>query len=274
MLDIVSGQRQQIYHVSDSLQAPNWTPDGKALIFNRNGRLYRFDLASREPTSIDSGDCTHNNNDHVISPDGKWLGISNNLKEEANKSNVFVVPIGGGQPKRITEQGNSYFHSWSPDGKQLIFTGERDHAFDLYQISVARGPEIRLTDGQGLNDGAEYSPDGEFIYFNSTRGGDTMQIYRMRPNGQGIEQLTNDEFNNWFPHISSDRKQIAFISFPHDVDPKDHPFYKHVYLRTMPYAGGPPSVIAYVYGGQGTMNVPSWSPDGKRLAFVSNTTDE
>jgi TolB protein len=127
-----------------------------------------------------------------------------------------------------------------------------------------------LTNSDGLNDGAEYTPDGNFIYFNSSRTG-TMQLWRMHPNGVDQEQVTDDQFNNWFPHISPDGKWIAFISFSKEVSPTDHPYYKQVYLRVMPMTGGAPKVIAYVYGGQGTMNVPSWSPDSKRIALVSNS---
>lgn len=109
-----------------------------------------------------------------------------------------------------------------------------------------------------------------YIDFNSSRTG-RMQLWRMKPDGKDQEQVTDDEYNNWFPHISPDGKWIAFISFPKEINPADHPYYKHVYLRLMPAAGGPAKVIAYVYGGQGTMNVPSWSPDSQKIAFVSNT---
>jgi Tol biopolymer transport system component len=167
--------------------------------------------------------------------------------------------------------GPSYCHGWSPDGKLLVYTGGRNGKFDIYKTAAdGSGGEIRLTDAEGLNDGPEYTPDGRYIYFNSTRTG-KMQIWRMKPDGHDQEQVTRDDYNNWFPHISPDGKWIAFVTFGPDIDPKDHPYYKQIYLRLMPVEGGEPKVIAYVYGGQGTMNVPSWSPDSKRIAFVSNT---
>jgi TolB protein len=270
ILDVASGSRLTIYHVSDSLQAPNWTRDGKALIYNRNGRLYRFDLAQGTPMELNTGFATSNNNDHVLSFDGKMLAISHHIREEQNQSNVFTLPAQGGMPNRITTKGPSYLHSWSPDGKWLIYTGGRNGEFDIYKISANGGEETNLTNSKGLDDGPEYTPDGKYIYFNSTRSG-LMQIWRMKPDGSQPEQITNDEYNNWFPHFSPDGKWIVYLAFPKEVRPDDHPFYKRVYLRLMPAAGGPSRIVAYVYGGQGTINVPSWSPDSKRLAFVSNT---
>jgi Tol biopolymer transport system component len=270
ILNVESGNRRRIYHVADSLQAPNWTRDGKALIYNRNGRLYRFDLGNGTPVEINTGFATNNNNDHVLSFNGKQLAISNHIKEEQNQSNVFTMPAQGGIPKRITASGPSYLHGWSPDGKFLVYTAQRNGEFDIYKISSGGGPETNLTNMKGLDDGPEYTPDGKYIYFNSTRSG-LMQIWRMKPDGSQQEQVTNDEYNNWFPHISPDGQWIVFLSFPKSVNPEDHPFYKRVYIRLRPAFGGPSRVIAYVYGGQGTINVPSWSPDGKRLAFVSNS---
>jgi TolB protein len=270
ILDVQSGHRKIIYSVPDSLQAPNWTRDGKALIYNRNGRLYRFDLARISPVAIDTGLAVNNNNDHVLSFDGKLIGISNHSKEDENKSIVYILPIEGGKPRRITASGPSYLHGWSPDGKFVIYTGQRNGEFDIYRMSVRGGEETRLTNAPGLDDGSEYSPDGKYIYFNSTRTG-TMQIWRMKPDGSSQQQITNDDYNNWFPHVSPNGQWICFLSFSKDVAPGDHPFYKRVYLRLMPTAGGQARVVAYVYGGQGTINVPSWSPDSKRLAFVSNT---
>ncbi len=270
VLDIETGNRKILYSAPVSLQAPNWTPDGKALIYNSNGLVYRFDLEQKQPAVINTDFATSNNNDHVLTFDGTMLGISHHSKDHENKSIIYTLPVQGGKPKLITDLGPSYLHGWSPDNKYLIYTAERNGDYDLYRISAKGGKEKRLTDTKGLDDGSEYSPDGKYIYFNSVRSG-TMQIWRMRANGKNPEQLTNDEFNNWFPHISPDGKWVVFLSYQKDVAPGDHPFYKQVYLRLMPFAGGKPKVLAYVYGGQGTINVPSWSPDSKKVAFVSNT---
>ncbi len=265
-----AGHREIVHTDPGSLQAPNWTPDGAALLYNQNGRMVRFDLATRTPTPLNTGAVTGNNNDHVLSFDGRMLGLSNNGTEEGGRSIIYTVPSGGGTPTRVTKLGPSYLHGWSPDGKSLVYTAERGGEFDIYRIPVKGGEETRLTTAKGLDDGPEYSPDGRWIYFNSVRSG-TMQIWRMRPDGSGAEQLTADGFNNWFPHVSPDGRWVAFLSFPPTVAPGDHPWYKHVTIRLMPAAGGAARVLAYVYGGQGTINVPSWSPDSRRLAFVSNT---
>jgi Tol biopolymer transport system component len=270
VMDVATGRRKIIYTAADSFQAPNWTRNGKTLIYNRNGRLYSFDLSSRVPTAVDTGFATSNNNDHVLSFDGRMLAISHHSKDDGNASIIYTLPVKGGTPRRITAKGPSYLHGWSPDAKFLVFTGGRNDEFDIYKISSSGGDEINLTNSRGLDDGPEFTPDGQYIYFNSVRSG-MMQIWRMKPDGSGQEQVTNDEFNNWFPHISPDGKWIVFLSFLKDVAPADHPFYKHVYIRLMPINEVKPKVIAYVYGGQGTINVPSWSPDSKRIAFVSNS---
>jgi TolB protein len=276
ILDVETGRREVVHSSTQPFEAPNWTVDGRALVYNTSGRsegrgrLHRFDLATRQATPIDTDFAVRNNNDHVLSFDGRMLGISDQSTGDG-ESTVFTLPARGGRPKHITTKSPSYLHGWSPDGKHLVYTGGRNDEYDIYRIAAdGSGEEVKLTDTKGLDDGPEYSPDGKYIYFNSTRSG-LMQLWRMSPDGKNPERITNDELNNWFPHLSPDGKWIAFLSFGRDVEPSDHPYYKQVYIRLMPAEGGPARVVAYVYGGQGTINVPSWSPDGRRLAFVSNT---
>jgi TolB protein len=271
VMDVETGKREALASSEGSWQAPNWTPDGKSLIYNASGKLYNFNLATRESNAINTDFATTNNNDHVLTFDGKQIGISHHAKETGGQSVVYTLPVTGGVPKRITEKSPSYFHGWSPDNQFLIFTGQRNNDFDIYKISKDGGEEIPLTTAKGLDDGSEYSSDGKYIYFCSTRTG-KMQVWRMDPDGKNQTQLTFDEMNNWFPHVSPDNKWLVFISFPKEVPADKHPFYERVYLRLMPIAGGEAKVIGYLYGGQGTMNVPSWSPDCKKIAFISNGT--
>jgi TolB protein len=272
LLEVASGRRNIIYTSPKSLQAPNWTRDGKSLIYNSEGLMYNLDLASLKPVVIPTGNVKNNNNDHVISFDGKMLGLSSAVQQSGG-SVIYTVPVEGGTPKQITPRGPSYLHGWSADGKDLVFTGQRNNEFDIYSIAAMGGKETRLTTAKGLDDGPEYTPDGKFIYFNSNRTG-TMQIWRMKPDGSGQEPVTHGDYQDWFPHISPDGKWIAFVSFSKEEAPSDdHPFYKHVFLRILPIGDhGVPKIIGYVYGGQGTMNTPSWSPDSKSIAFISNST--
>jgi hypothetical protein len=273
IMDVSSGHREIIYRSAHSIQAPNWTPDGKKLIYNSKGHLYNYDLSSNSITPLNTGFAVNNNNDHVLTFDGTLLGISNHNPDDGRTSALYYLPTEGDSlPKMVTKPGvgASYLHGWSPDNKKMVFTGNRNGAYDIYAIDIDSGKEHQLTNQNTLDDGPEYSPDGEFIFFNSTRTG-KMKLWRMKANGEDQTQLTFDEYNDWFPHISPDKKWIAFISFPKDIDPSDHPFYKHCLLRIMPYNGGTPKVMAYIYGGQGSINVPSWSPDSKKIAFVTNT---
>ena len=270
-LNVFTGARNVEYTSADkSLQAPNWAHDGDHLIYNTGGLMYRLNLKDETSEVINTGLVKNNNNDHVISFDGKMLGLSAASLDGKYNSVVYTVPIGGGEPKQITPTGPSYLHGWSPDGKWLTFTGQRNGEFEIYKIPSSGGDEIRLTHSPGLDDGSEYSPDGKFIYFNSVRSGH-MQLFRMKPDGSEQTQLTSDTCNNWFAHVSPDNKWIVCLTFMNDVKPDEHLFYKHVYLRMIPIFGGPLKVIAYLYGGQGSINTPSWSPDSKRIAFVSNS---
>lgn len=271
-MDISTGHRMILKSEKGSIQCPNWTKDGKSLIYNSaEGLLYNYDIATGVTKKINSGPAIQNNNDHVISPDGKMIAISNYVGPK-RKSTIFIMPLEGtDNPTKISseESGHSYLHSWSPDGKNILFTGQRNDEWDIYSINIDTKKETNLTNYAGLDDGSEYSPDGKWIYFNAVRTG-TMQIWRMRPDGSEQEQVTFDEFNNWFPHFSPDGKWIVYESYPKDIDPLTHPFYKRVYLRIMLASGGIPRTIAYIYGGQGSINVPSWSPDSKMIAFITN----
>jgi Tol biopolymer transport system component len=272
LMDVATGTKEIVHTSPKSLQAPNWTADGKSLVYNSGGLMYRYDLENKKEEQINTGDVKNNNNDHVLSFDGKMLGLSSSVQKSGG-SIVYTVPLSGGTPKQVTLKGPSYLHGWSPDGKKLLFTGERNKEFDIYEIPVSGGKEVRLTNASGLDDGSEYSPDGKYIYFNSNRTGE-MRIWRMKPDGSEQQAITSGEYHDWFPHVSPDGKWIAFISFlKDDVKSDDHPFYKHVYLRLMPIDGKNPKIIGYVYGGQATINTPSWSPDSKRIAFVSNSAD-
>jgi TolB protein len=265
IISVASTDRTAIYVAPERFEAPNWMPDGKTLLFNRNGRLEKIPVTGGEPKVMDTGFATRCNNDHGISPDGTQVVISDQSQEE-HRSLVYVVPVGGGAPRRITQKSPSYWHGWSPDGKTLAFVGERNGDFDIYAIAAAGGEETQLTTAKGLDDGSEYSPDGKYIYFNSERTGH-MQIWRMRADGSEQEQVTFGEENDWFPHLSPDGQQMVFVTF--DASVKGHPENKDVMLRMMTLKDKKITVLARLFGGQGTMNVPSWSPDGKQFAFVS-----
>ena len=268
-ISIASTDRRVIYSSLGHFEAPNWSRDGTYFVFNRDGHILRLPVGGGTPATIDTGNAIHCNNDHGISPDSTHLAISDQSQPD-HQSSVYLVPIGGGTPRRVTQNSPSYWHGWSPDGATLAFVGQRNGEFDIYTISVTGGAETRLTSANGLDDGPEYSPDGKYIYFNSERTGH-MQIWRMRADGTEQEQLTFDERNNWFPHISPDGRWMVFLSYKSDVT--GHPPNKDVELRltkiTADKIDGNATVLAKLFGGQGTINVPSWSPDSQQVAFVS-----
>ncbi len=261
---IASTDRRVAYVSAQHFEAPNWTRDG-AFLFNQDGTMRRLAVGGSTPTAIASSSQVHCNNDHGLSPDGAILAISDQSAND-HASRVYTLPAAGGTPHLVTQDGPSYWHGWSPDGKTIAFTGQRSGEFDIYTVPVAGGKEVRLTTAKGLDDGPEYSPDGASIYFNSERTG-SMQIWRMNPDGSAQEQVLTDDSNDWFPHISPDGKWMVFLAYDKSVT--GHPPNQDVELRLMSLADKKVHVLVKLFGGQGTINVPSWSPDSKQLAFVS-----
>lgn len=267
-LDVETGERTVLKEFDYVIEAPNWTQDGNYLVYNSRGKLYTYELATGEINEIETGYAIDCNNDHVLSPDNRQIAISHFTYEDAI-SRIYIVPFGGGEPRLVTALGHSYLHGWSPDGERLAYCAVRNGQFDIYTVSVNGGEETQLTDLPGLDDGPEYSPDGQHIWFNSTRTG-LMQVWRMKVDGSEQTQMVNEEANCWFPHVSPDGKQVVYIVYgKDDVAPNDHPANKNVELRLVSANGGASKTIAKFFGGQGTINVNSWSPDSRTIAFVS-----
>lgn len=268
IVDVESGQRTILEKLDYLIEAPNWTQDGKQLIYNSAGRLYAYEIDGGESRVIESGYATNCNNDHVLSPDNLHMAVSHHTQEDGH-SRIYTFPLQGGEPTLITAMAPSYLHGWSPDGSTLAYCAERNGQYDIYTIPAVGGVEQQLTNTLGLDDGPEYSPDGQYIWFNSVRTG-LMQIWRMKSDGSEQTQMTFDENNNWFPHVSPDGHAVAFIAYRQDeVEPGDHPANKNVEIKIMPSSGGAARSLVKLFGGQGTINVNSWSPDSKQLAFVS-----
>jgi len=273
--ELATGKRTIVHRDTVRFEAPNWTRDGQSLIINQQGKLYRVALKTGQKEVINTDFATACNNDHGLTPDGQTIIISHNDKRAAASGNsrVFIVPLGGGTPKLITEKAPSYWHGVSADGKTLAYVGERagpdgKKDFDVYTMPISGGTEeTRLTSSPGLDDGPEYSPDGKYIYFNSFRTG-LMQIWRMNADGSQPKHLIDDAYASWFPHPSPDGKYIVFISYLQDQGGA-HPADKDVMLRLMDLNSGKIRELMRFRGGQGTINVPSWSPDSKRFGFVS-----
>ncbi len=269
-IDIASSDRRVVYHTKGHFEAPNWAPDGQSFVFNSEGKLYRLPVGGGKPSAIDTGFAQRCNNDHGLSPDGKQIVISDQTSKDG-QSRIYVLPstgvAQGEEPRLVTEEAPSYWHGWSPGGTTLAYCAQRNGDYDVYTIPVEGGEERRLTDTAGLDDGPDYSPDGRYLYFNSIRTG-SMHVWRIEaPRGGNPTQLTHDDRQNWFPHPSPDGKWIVYLSYEPQV--REHPANKDVQLRVIPAGGGEPRVLATLFGGQGTINVPSWSPDSKRVAFVS-----
>lgn len=289
-------------YVSDELlfEAPNWSPDGRSLVINGDGRLFRLPVEAGplDPEAggleeIPLGGIAGINNDHVLSPGGGTAYVS------SGDGHIYSVDLtagtGGGtpgrnaatKPRRVTNDNGPHFthylHGVSPDGATLAYIGMDSSGTtartNVFVVPSAGGPDVQLTDDDFPDDGAEFSPDGAWVYFNSERGSSVpghAQLFRIPASGSNAagtgpgrrepEQLTHDERVNWFPHPSPDGSTIAYVSFPPGT--AGHPENVDVVVRVLE-KDGTIRDLAHVFGGQGTMNVPSWSPDGRHLALVA-----
>ena len=271
-LDVETGEVRVLRRFDRIIEAPNWLKGRNRIVYNSEGHLYAFDPETGEETRIDTGACDNCNNDHVVSPDERFIAVSHSSKEEPWASRVYVLPIEGGEPRLVTPNAPSYLHGWSPDGAEFSYCAFREHEgmleVDIYTIPAQGGEETRLTHG-GFNDGAEYAPDGRHIWFNSTRTG-LMQIWRMNRDGSDQTQMTFTERNNWFAHVSPDGGKVAYLSYRKgDLPAGEHLPNMQVELWLMDADGANPRRMVSLLGGQGTINVNSWAADSRHLAFIS-----
>ncbi|NDU99711.1 TolB family protein [Pseudoroseicyclus tamaricis] len=269
IFDIERGEAETLLTVPELIEAPNWAPDGSYLLVNGNGGLFRVPLEVPALEPVETGMATKLNNDHGISPDGATYVVSSHAP---GKSCIFTLPATGGEPTRITEAMPSWWHGWSPDGASHTYTAVRDELFWICTCPAAGGKEVRVTGGTGDHyDGPDYTADGAYIWFNSTRGG-TMDLWRVRPDGTDLEQMTRDARVNWFPHPRPTGPEVLYLSYEEGVDghPRDH----EVELRMLDTATGETRVLVQLFGGQGSINVPCWHPDGSRFAFMRYSRPE
>jgi Tol biopolymer transport system component len=267
--DLASASATELLVTESLIEAPNWTPDGASLIVNGDGRMFRVPLESPELIPIETGPCITCNNDHGLSPDGASLVISDST--ETGQSCIHVLPVSGGTPRRLTEKVPSWWHGWSPDGLTLAYVGQRDGVFGIYTMPAEGGEERLLISGGGHYDGPDFSHDGTDVWFNSDRGG-SMDLWRILAEGGEPERMIGDDRVNWFPHPSPDGRSVLYLSYEPGTEghPRDH----DVELRLIDLATGSVRTLMALFGGQGTINVPCWSPDGSRFAFVSYTRPE
>uniref|UniRef100_Q01PG9 Periplasmic component of the Tol biopolymer transport system-like protein n=1 Tax=Solibacter usitatus (strain Ellin6076) TaxID=234267 RepID=Q01PG9_SOLUE len=276
--DMATKATRVVYQADQVVEAPNWTRDGKFLMINTGGSLYRIPVNPAGETKaekIELGDGGYRcNNDHDFSRDGKLLAFSASTPA-SRQSQVWLANSDGSGARLMTPPAPSYFHGWSPDGKWLAFVGQRDGKFTLFRVPVTGGAEQRLT-SHGYDDGPEYSPDGKWIYFNSDRSGG-WDIWRMPVDGAGTDdakaqRVTSDELEDWFPHFSPNGKWMLVFSFPKGTKTHNDKM-EGVKLRLFKAPGkdlkaSTPEVLQTFFGGQGTINVNSWSPDSGKFAYV------
>lgn len=273
VMDLETREVETLAEFTHVIEAPMYSKDNRAILYNSEGLVYRYDLATGEITTVNTGAVHYCNNDHVLAPDGRGIAVSGNV-ENSIVSKIYTIDFNTGVEKEVVSTPWSYLHGWSPDGKSLAYCAGRmvdgEMAWDVYTCPVEGGEETRLTDAVGLNDGCEYSSDGKTIWFNSVRTG-LMQAWKMNIDGTEQTQMTFDEdMNSWFPHISPDLSKVVYLAYHKgDLAPGEHLPDKNVEIRMISAEGGKPETLLRIFGGQGSINVNSWSMDSKKFAFVS-----
>lgn len=275
--DIETGEVKTLARFNRVIEAPNWLKKSDTILFNSDGNMYAYDIAGGTESLLDTGICSQCNNDHVVSPDERFLAVSHNDAAEGYASRIYIVPMAGGEARLVTTLSPSYLHGWSPDGKELAYCAFREidgrQQVDVYAVPAEGGEELRLTGG-GFNDGPEYSPDGKHIWYNSTRSG-LMQVWRMERDGSNQTQITKNRRNNWFGHVSPDGKKVVYLSYGEDqLEPGEHLPNMPVELWIMDADGQNQRKILSLFGGQGSINVNSWAGDSRHFAFVSYEVQE
>lgn len=262
---VATGAVRVVLEVDGRIEAPNWSPDGGWLLVNGDGRLYRLPLDAPRLDPVNTGAATRCNNDHGITPDGGQIILSSH--HEGRGSQIYLVPVGGGDPVKVSPEAPSWWHGISPDGRRLAYVAARggSRVIDVYTQPAAGGPETRLTFGEGHSDGPDYSPDGAAIYWNCDRGGHA-QIWVMAADGSDQRQLFADDCVNWFPHPSPCGRHLVYLAYPPGT--LGHPPDLPVALVLCRPDGSDRRRILEFTGGQGTINVPSWAPDGSAFAYV------
>jgi TolB protein len=278
--DLRTGSSREIYTADSIWEAPNWSPDGKYLIANSKGSIFRLDLDSdgkTKPRKLAIPEDYRCNNDKALSPDGSKLAFSASLAPKSG-SEVFLADADGNNIKQMTQDTPSYFHGWSPDNKMLAFVAQRNNSgqYDIYRVSVGGGTEQRLTSNVHQDDGPDYSPDGKWIYINSDRSG-KQAIWRFPADGAGpddvkAENVVSDNLEDWFPHVSPDGKKLVYIGYPSGT-PTHNPRDVRIELKLVAIdhnkVAKEQKTVVQAVGGQGSMNVNSWAPDSMRFAYVT-----
>lgn len=264
LFDLATGTTETLLETDRLIEAPNWAPDGSYLLVNGDGRLFRVPFAAPRLAAFETGTRGAINNDHGISPDGRSYAFCD--RSETGKSTIYLIPSAGGTATRVTPLTPSWWHGWSPDGARLAYTVVRGNdRFGIATCARDGSDEQVVASGPGHYDGPDYTPDGEWIWFNSTRGG-TMQLWRIRPDGSDAEEMTHGPRDAWFPHPSPDGRHVLYLAYAQNTD--GHPRDRDVALRLLDLHDGRDRELVTLFGGQGSINVPCWSPDSRRFAFM------